>query len=77
MNALSKLSLCRLISFNLQSLAQSEVYGIVWLLDQTDLANLDRQELHYERIEVQVQKVGTDEFYKCWTYTQVSCLNEF
>ena len=51
---------------------QSEVYGIIWLLDESDLKNLDRQELNYERIEVNVQKVGTDEFYKCWTYTQVS-----
>lgn len=44
---------------------------MIWTLDESDLQNLDKQELHYERIEVNVQKMNSDEFYKCWTYTQL------
>lgn len=51
---------------------ESEVYGIIWELDQIDLANLDRQELHYQRIEVNVQQTTTGESFKCWTYTQTA-----
>jgi len=49
---------------------QSQVYGILWEMDQNDLENLDRQELHYTRIEVEVNKVNSDESYTCWTYTE-------